>query len=644
MKFGNLSIENFLSIQTAIVPLDGRGLVNIEGLNLDDTSANSNGAGKSSIFDALMWALFGETARGESGDGVINRALGKGCRVQLELFEGDDRWMLTRHRKHKTGKNELHLHHYASTSGFVDLTQGKDALTQAKVVEVLGCSMEVFKGAVYSGQEAMPDLPGMTDKSLKVLVEEASGTTLLDKAYRIALDDVTAAKAVIVTADHALARANDDLGHHALSMRDGEERKADWEEQRTLRVTQFVTAAKAAAGNVKAIATAAAAFDRVSLNREIATADAAIKAMDRQKVEHNYLIGQVSAANLKLERAKAATDLVRRQTRDLSDRIDQLDHQVGCPCTGCARPYSAEDIAPAKAAATLQRDKRGGDLPAALADENAASDALTNAVEARDAFAATMTDVSATIAARDAASASLALLDGHVRNQATWTATARERAAQATAAKTEANPFDAAIAKSKASYEASGLAVEAAEKACDTAAEKLQIAQDVASVFSPSGVRAHILDTVTPFLNDRTARYLGTLSDGNISASWTTLVKNAKGELKEKFAIEVANDLGGATFRSISGGEKRKVRVACALALQDLVASRATKPIDLFVGDEIDDALDVAGLERLMTILDEKARERGSVFVISHGNLRDWIRTTMIVTKQHKISTIAEAA
>jgi DNA repair exonuclease SbcCD ATPase subunit len=85
------------------------------------------------------------------------------------------------------------------------------------------------------------------------------------------------------------------------------------------------------------------------------------------------------------------------------------------------------------------------------------------------------------------------------------------------------------------------------------------------------------------------------------------------------------------------------VRIACALALQDLVARRATKPIELFVGDEIDDALDPAGIERLTTILEEKARERGSVFIISHSDLKDWIRNTITVTRKDKMATFEES-
>ena len=171
----------------------------------------------------------------------------------------------------------------------------------------------------------------------------------------------------------------------------------------------------------------------------------------------------------------------------------------------------------------------------------------------------------------------------------------------------------------------------------------MEILANAVKVFGPAGVRAHILDTVTPYLNDRTRDYLGALSDGNIHATWTTLSKTAKGDLKEKFSIEVTNDKGSESFAGLSGGEKRKVRLATVMALQDMVASRAAKPIDIFIGDEIDDAIDDAGLERLMGVLERKARERGTVLVISHKSLDDWIPNVITVTKSGGITTASGA-
>ncbi|HDX0756819.1 TPA: hypothetical protein RNM65_004133, partial [Escherichia coli] len=40
-------------------------------------------------------------------------------------------------------------------------------------------------------------------------------------------------------------------------------------------------------------------------------------------------------------------------------------------------------------------------------------------------------------------------------------------------------------------------------------------------------------------------------------------------------------------------------------------------------------ALDTAGLERLMGILESKARERGTVLIISHKEMKSWFRETI---------------
>ena len=192
MEILTLDIQNFMSLGSAQLELASKGLCLIQGKNEDDSSAKSNGSGKSSIPDALSWCLFGETARGASGDAIINRSAGKGTLVRAVLGnEAREVYSVTRARKHKVYKNRLAVYRWpdAATarkndiSEAVDLTLGTDRLTQDLVVKILGCSLEVFNAAIYAGQERMPNLPGMTDKQLKELIEEAAGIALLQEAY-----------------------------------------------------------------------------------------------------------------------------------------------------------------------------------------------------------------------------------------------------------------------------------------------------------------------------------------------------------------------------------------------------------------------------------------------------------------------------
>jgi DNA repair exonuclease SbcCD ATPase subunit len=237
----------------------------------------------------------------------------------------------------------------------------------------------------------------------------------------------------------------------------------------------------------------------------------------------------------------------------------------------------------------------------------------------------------------------LRLLDEKMEYLRRMTEDQRRDTAALAALEKEANPLLASVERVESMIKVIGKKLAEHIKLREAAQLAKQDAEDCVKVFGPAGVRAHILDTVTPFLNDRTAEYLSILSDGNINAIWTTLVRNKSGELREKFTIEVTNDKGGESFAALSGGEKRKVRLATVLALQDLVATRATKPIDLWIGDEIDDALDTAGLERLMTILERRARDRGTVLVISHNDLKDWCDQVAIVKKSGGYSKVEGA-
>jgi DNA repair exonuclease SbcCD ATPase subunit len=647
LKFTKLTIENFMAITSAEFVLNDRGLVLIQGANLDDTSAMSNGAGKSSIFDALCWALYGVTARDEAGDAIINDKAGKGTRVVVEVNDNGHIYVIARHRKHKTHKNALIVSHLAPTLGAAwgDLTKGTDKLTQEVVDKILGCSLDVFVGSIYAGQERMPDLPGMTDKQLKILIEEASGVTVLEEAYSVARlragDAKTAAAGVVTKFDNIiLARDRDED-----NLKNAEAQHETWETERLARVAQETGFARDFVQKVRdAEALIQAEPVKTELETRIKDLDDKIAAVGHEQQEladHEKALATANAYTLGFQREMQRLAGKHQQMRaDLTN----IDHKVGCPCDGCGREITQAEVATARIAAVKAAN--------AVADEHKAAklalaDAQNNAqklTEERDAFKASMTDLSEATTLRRDLQEKLNGVESLLREKESLVVRARQHAERAKAIKVEKNPHERTIERFKAQIEEQG------EQLVELADEKVKADTDVAhanavvKVFSPAGVRAHIMDDVTPFLNQRTAHYLGTLSDGNITATWTTLVPNAKGELKEKFSIEVENTMGGKRFGLQSGGEKRKVRIACALALQDLVATRATKPIELFLGDEIDDALDEAGLERLMQVLEEKAKERGSVFVISHNSLRDWIPQVIEIEKKAGETTVREVA
>ena len=193
MNIIQLQIRRFMAMGEADLNLDKKGLVLISGVNEDDSSAASNGARKSTVADAMSWALYGNTARGESGDNIVNKTVGKNTYVRVSFEDSGEFYSITRYRKHSKGKNRVQVQHLKDESQMqVDpweaegttLTLGTDALTQVLIDRLVGCSASVFNSVVYLGQESMPNLPAMTDKNLKELVEEAAGITILQDALK----------------------------------------------------------------------------------------------------------------------------------------------------------------------------------------------------------------------------------------------------------------------------------------------------------------------------------------------------------------------------------------------------------------------------------------------------------------------------
>lgn len=88
IKFKKIDIENFMSIEKGSLELNNQGYVLINGINNNPTDASkSNGAGKTALIEAIVYALTGETIRGTKD--IVNRLSTNGCKVEL-IFDVDN--------------------------------------------------------------------------------------------------------------------------------------------------------------------------------------------------------------------------------------------------------------------------------------------------------------------------------------------------------------------------------------------------------------------------------------------------------------------------------------------------------------------------------------------------------------------------
>ncbi|ECT3984010.1 AAA family ATPase [Salmonella enterica] len=628
MKFLKLQVENFMALANADIELDQRGLVLIQGINSGDSSAASNGAGKSTLMNSLMWCLYGETAHGVKGDDVLSTGHEKNCRVMVTVEDEGKRYAIIRHRKHKEFKNRLIVR---GEDG--DMTKGKDTLTQEFVEQLIGASKEVFMASIYASQEAMPDLPGMSDKNLKTIVEEAAGVDRLTKAYAIARERANAAAARMETTKTKMGACLSLIESSQNELESAKTSSEAWERDRGKRLD----VARADLVGAEVTLTEVE-MELRSLPEQIRDTENAID-KEREKLsskeEHDAKLARVRGAITDIRASIRITENLQKEAmqraRAFKVKAEEVNTKVGEPCPTCGKAYCVEDLSTVKESFVEQARSEICQAQASVTSVAKYQEHLEKAIKIESSLVAGTPDVSAIISRIEQLTKELGTLRHREKEVVAVEAMAARARSEVNRITKETNPFLAVIKRHEESLAANKSNYSVLKTELKNIQEQALLLDKARQVYSPAGVRSHILTSVTPFLNIRTAEYLNTLSDGNIIAEWSTMEATKKGEYRDKFNICVSKTGSSKSFQTLSGGEKRKVRIACSLALQDLVASRASKSIELFIGDEIDDALDTAGLERLMGILEAKARERGTVMIISHKEMKSWFRETITV-------------
>jgi len=136
---------------------DYGNIVLVEGINKDskiieqdselDMRSNSNGTGKSSIQEIIVYAIYGKTIKRPEKinvDDVIHNKIGQDCKCVVEF----DKYRIVRTRSENGKKNKNSLRLWESEEGKWDesteITLGSMSSTQKKIDEIVGLSYESF--------------------------------------------------------------------------------------------------------------------------------------------------------------------------------------------------------------------------------------------------------------------------------------------------------------------------------------------------------------------------------------------------------------------------------------------------------------------------------------------------------------------
>lgn len=632
MRFTDLNIQNFLIVKHAELSLANQGLVQILGENGDFATFDSNGSGKTTILEALVWALWGKTAAKLTADEVVNDHFGKNCRVSVTIENGDV-IQVVRHRLHEEHRNELHLFVNGRT-----VTQGVTSQTQEYIDDLIGIDYTTFLNSVAFSQGTVKRFTSMTDREQKEALERILSMDwvtglhqkVLDKQRQLSQDRSNCYAALQrISTEIEDAKQKKDLYwfRQQCFEEDQQQRTQDLKDERTA-IRAKMRALKKGMGAKKG---------------EIADAEKALKAvLDRRKSIESERDKTLDKWERKRREAKLFIKSFKRDVKEHQDDIDVLVDQGEGDCVTCGQPVTDKHIEAqidsinhtikSVKARIKAQDKR------ALNAESGQRETKEIADKLLDELAPDLAQVRENIVAvRDEQSA-IHAAQGRIQG---YSDRIDQIKAELSRVKSKTNHFAelfSGVEKQLKNLKKK-LVIEKARRA--KVKQEYEVLKFWEDGFSTRGIRSLLLDGVVDTLNERANFYSDMLTDGAIRIQFSTQKELKSGELRDLFHIDVVNESGASRYGANSAGEKRRIDLCVSLALGDLLASRSSHQINFMFLDEVFEALDESGVDAVMQLLEYLQESRESIFVITHlEGLRSYFPNKIHVVRKNNTATL----
>ena len=181
IKVKDLTVKNFMSVgnQTQAIDFSKENLTLVLGENLDqggDDSGSRNGTGKTTIINALSYALYGTALTNIKRNNLINKTNSKGMLVSLDFEKDGIDYRIERGRSPTFLKFFINNQEQEQT----DESQGDSRKTQEHINTLLGMSHDMFKHIVALSTYSEPFL-AMRTNDQRAIIEQLLGITILSE-------------------------------------------------------------------------------------------------------------------------------------------------------------------------------------------------------------------------------------------------------------------------------------------------------------------------------------------------------------------------------------------------------------------------------------------------------------------------------
>jgi len=568
--------------QTQGVAFDKANLTLVLGENLDqggDDSGSRNGTGKTTIVNALSFALFGNALTNIKKDNLINKINNKNMLVTLSFEKNDINYRIERGRKPTLMRFFVddHEQHAEET----DDAQGDMRETQKDLDDLLGMSHDMFKHIVALNTYTEPFL-SMRANDQRAIIEQLLGITILSEKAETLKELIRTTKDQVLQESADIEAAKKSNEKIQLSVDSLITRQNAWNTQHE--------------ADIEKTARAIIELESVDIEAELA--------------EHSELkLFEEKTAKLKsLAKERATLDSATAQAeRSVKKYADELAKLKDKKCHACEQEL---------------HDHKHEEMSATAQQHLAEANRYNNKVAAD--LAKIMKEIAAIgeVAGRpntyyDTVEAALK----HQNNLKTLET-------QLTVKAGEADPYQEQIDELRhtAMQEISWDTVNTLNTLKDHQEFLLKLLTS-----KDSFIRKKIIDQNLAYLNNRLTYYLD-----KMGLPHTVVFQN-------DLTVEITQLGQDLDFDNLSRGERNRLILGLSWSFRDVWESLYQQINLLFVDELIDNGLDASGVEGALAVLKKMSRERKkNIFLISHKDeLIGRVNNVLKVIKENGFTSYA---
>ncbi len=627
INFRQLNLRNFMSWGEAEVSFDGSGLVLVQGVNNDTATASSNGSGKTSLLESIIWCLFGNSFRNfDSKDRIIRQGSKGGCSVSLTFDINEETYRVTRTRKSpSTGVTVEKL----SDGVWVDISRGSIPATDEQIKQLTGYTFDTFSVITFFGSRFNNQFSMIGDADKKKFLGSVVGIIQYSELRDLVRAEIAPVSRELDSTEAKIEILSKKLLEFEARLVD-EELEIENKKAEDLREIDELTKKR------RVLISSCSSIDKniEKIDFDINEIQNKLSAFSSIEAERSRLESELSSSKVLLNRLSSEASRAKSRLFVASDKVKNLD--TNCPTCGQLLPQESVDAVKAELMESV--DKAAKELTEISANRSDAEAVAKDKENKIQEFDDNHKNDKKLIFGLSSELYSMRSDKKNIEKER------QDKNAQAASflAKIESiknNDYEKSINNLRKTVESTSDEINVLTEKSLLLAKQKELSSTADRILSPQGIISYVLDSGIGQLNSYLEYISNFIFGGDYVISLESTKELQKGGEENKITIKYSTPAG--SYLASSDGERRKADIAVFLAV-NFLASGNGKSSNILIADEALDSLDHVASKFVVDAISKFAEEECKrVFLVSHSdNVVSWVPEVMVVERSSGISRI----